>query len=225
MANQNLTLHDENLNIIKTIEKINGEDISPFGIAMNDNYQLYISNFNQHKIFKTDLNFNKIKSFGSVGNNNNQFRNPYDICYKNSHLYVCDYGNKRIQILTENLEFEKSFSVNYAPWVVKASNSLLCVESGNPVGIYFYSLHDLSLQQKYDHGFCRITEIDSCFYECSTKSKTVFCYDENGCLIEEIKFNVNDRFACHNYDGAFLNFGGNLLMTWFGAKNFIRFNK
>jgi hypothetical protein len=220
---KNLTLYDENFNLLKTIETINNEKISPLGIAINEKSQLYIPNFDRHQIFMTDIEFNKIKSVGTLGNDNTQFKHPYGICYKNSNLYVCDYGNKRIQILTEDLEYEKSFHVNYAPWTIKASDSLLCVESANPEGIFFYSINDLSVQHTYNHGYCRISEINSNFYEFSRTTKTVYCYDENGGLIEEIKLNGIDDFIKHSWDGTFLNFKENIFMTCSSSKKMIKF--
>ncbi len=223
LSEKSLTLYDEKFNLIKTIMQIDGEDLSPYGISMNEEHKLYISNRDQHRILMTDLEFNKIKMFGSKGNGNNQLNNPYGICYKDGHLYVCDNGNKRVQIFSKDFEHEKSLPVDYSPWTIKASNSLLCVESGSPVGMYFYSINDLSLKHKYNHGYCRISEIDSCFYEFFNTSKNVYCYDANGDLIEELKLSGIDNIATHCWDGVFLNFNGNIIMACQGTKKFIKF--
>ena len=43
-----------------------------------------------------------------------------------------------------------------------------------------YNLKNLSLQYKYNQEQCRLSEIDSFFYEFNRKSQKVYCYDENG---------------------------------------------
>jgi hypothetical protein len=172
---------------------------------------------------KTDFDLNKIKSCGEKGKNFNQFDLPVGICFRNTYLYICDFNNSRLQILTNNLEYVNSIKVEYNPWTIKASKSILCVESYSPAGLYVYNLKTMSLLYKYNHDQCRLSEIDSFIYEFNLKSHKVYCYDENGKLEKEILLSETSNLT-DNFDGALIYFNGKLIMTCYGKKKFIRFS-
>ena len=143
-----LTLYDKNFNLSKRIDRINGELFAPIGLTVNHTeMSIYISDYDNNRILNTDLEFNKLKSVGSSGSGDNQFNGPFDMCFQNHNLYICDYYNKRIQIYSKDLEFLKTLKVDYLTWKIKASNSILCVESGDSSGIHFYDLNSLSRQK------------------------------------------------------------------------------
>ena len=82
-----------------------------------------------------DLDFNFIKSIG-------QLNTPSGVCFKNQRLYVADNLNKRVQILSEDLELIKSLPLEYHPWKLKVSNEMLCItsDSSEYPATYFYNL-------------------------------------------------------------------------------------
>ncbi len=225
-----LSLYDENFVLIKRIDKINEEALSPLGITLNKtDGKLFISDKYLNKIFRTDFEFNYINSVGSYGTDIMKFNVPIDICFKNGYLYVCDFKNKRLQLFDSELEFIKILKLEYMPWKIEASNSILCLASGyTSLGIYFYHIENLSLLRKFDHGMCRISEINSRFYEFESKSKNIFCYDETGNLEKKISF-VSDTFdynCLENIvDGSLISLNKTLLMTSFDEKKLIMFSK
>ncbi len=72
------------------------------------------------------------------------------MCLQNTILYICDYNNQRMQVYTKDLEFIKSHNLEYKPWKIRASASMVCIVSdyNDFSGVYFYKIIDLSLQKK-----------------------------------------------------------------------------
>ena len=94
-----LGFYDEHLKCVKRIDKINGENFKPIGIALHlKEKKLFITDNLNHRIIMTDLEINFMKSVGSRGAEINQFNGPNGLCLLNNNLYVCDYYNKRIQV-------------------------------------------------------------------------------------------------------------------------------
>ena len=229
LNNKSLTLYDGNLNLVKKIDTINGENFEPRGLACNGNH-LYIVDKQNSRIIMTDFEFRKIKLIGSKGNefDNDKFNDPCGICFINESLYICDYSNARIQIYSKNLEFKKSFLVDFMPWVIKASNSLLFVQPGSITSLFIYELNSLNLKERIDNPavFCRLSVINSNIYRFNSKSKSVLFYDENGKFQEEIILsNVDDNILSGTGDGTFIEFNFSLLMTSYKTKQLIRFSR
>lgn len=217
-GNKNLTLHDEAGNLIRLLDKINGSLFQPCGIAFDEEENnLFITDLLMHQIIMTDIEFNKIKTVGSAGEENNQFNSPVGICFKNGNLYVCDHGNKRIKMFSKDLEFIKSLNVDYGPSLIKATDSLICVQSfSSPNFFYMYQLGDLVLHRTIDStNLCfKISVINSLFYRCNFKRKTILCYNEDGNLDEEIILsNLDDNIISGQNDGMIVELNGKLYMT------------
>ncbi len=225
--NKCLILYDKYLNLIRTVDKINEVSFLPVGIASYDNH-LYIADQLSYSIIKLDNELNKIKSIGSLGSGSNQFRSPYGICCKDGILYICDNGNQRIQIYNKDLEFFDSVEVNYTPWLIKITNSLIFVQAGQVKSLFIYDYYSLSLKHKIDNPaeYCRLSEINSNVYRFNCKSKSVLFYDENGNFKEEITINnVDGNFLSDALDGTFIEFNCYLLMTSFSGRKLIKFSK
>ena len=177
MANttqKNLTLFDQNLNLMRTIEKFDDVAFSPSRIACDDIDRIYIIDHSIYQVLMLDLNLKKVKGVGSKGNNVEQFDLPNGIAYFSNKIYVCDTNNKRLQILTSDLEFKNSIPLEYQPWLIKISKeSTACISRYDKGGIFFYDLEKFTLNHKYDfHGHGRISSIHSNFYEsCHSNSK------------------------------------------------------
>ncbi len=217
------TIYDKDLNFIKIVDRINGEEFQPLGILANfEKKQFYICDDLNHKILKTDLDFNFIKSVGSEGSGNCQFNVPNDICFSNSKFYICDYLNKRIQVCSEDFDFVTSLKVEYYPWKIKSTNSTICVEAFHPDVIYFYNSNDFHLIRNYNHLEGRISQIDLIFYQFNHKTQTVSCYDENANLKEEITLKGFDKYLASREDGALIYHNGALLIQSYSEKKVIK---
>ena len=226
--NKCFTILNQNFNLIKKIDRINDERFDPTGVALNQKEgKIYISDHHNHQVLMTDLELNFIKSIGSRGNGDNEFKYPRGMCFKKDFLYVCDYLNSRIQIFNKDLEYYKSLKVDICPTQVKASNTLLCLKS-DPLNIeYFYDLEDLSFIRKIDNCTGTIlSEINSSLYLYNDFSeKKVCCFNSNGVIDDEIRLNQIDTSYTVSYsDGCLIEFNGSLLMTLKSAKRLIRFS-
>jgi hypothetical protein len=170
-----LVLYDENFKPVKKIDKINELSFTPTGIASYDNH-LYIADSQNHSIIKLDDEFNFIKSLGSCGADFNQFVKPLGICFKNGILYICDLFNQRIQICDKDLEFIDSVKVNYHPWMIKISNSLIFVQAFRVKSLFIYDLGSLSFKKKLDNPSenCHFSVIYSNLYRFNSNSKSLF---------------------------------------------------
>ena len=216
-----LRIYDENWKCIQDIDKINDEEIKPYGVALNiDDEKTYIADCRKHRILMIDFEFNLIKSVGSQGTEYNQFDEPFDLCLLNNNLYVCDSNNNRIQVLNNNLEFLKSFEVDYKPYQIKPLNSILAVQA--KMEICFYNSSDLSLIQKYDHGLCVISKLNSNIYGFNNEAKKLFSYDEDSNLSEVINF--TERSLKDTWDGALCERNGVLFVISNSMRKIIKFS-
>ncbi len=107
---------------------------------------------------------------------------------------------------------------------IKASRSTLCVKSIDGE-INFYNLNNL-LIHKFDHGYGKISEIDSNFYEVIIDTKKIYCYNENGDLKQEVNLteDFENRFASRA-DGGLLIFNKELLLVSCFKKQIVKFHR
>jgi hypothetical protein len=92
----------------------------------------------------------------------------------------------------------------------------------NPDGIYFYNSNDFNLIRYYDRLICRLSQINSMFYEFNHKTQTVSCYDENANLTEQITLKGLDKFLSDKRDGEFIYHNGELLIQSCNEKKIIK---
>ena len=65
-----------------------------------------------HSMWPFDLNLNQLKQFGSQGSGNNQLNYPFGFCCHGDYVYICDYNNKRIQILTLDFDYVNTIQLD-----------------------------------------------------------------------------------------------------------------
>ena len=70
----------------------------PVGICVFQN-TVFVTQYDGHCVNMYELEGKLMKSVGSNGNGEAQFNYPYgiDVSDRNHNIYVCDYGNNRIQ--------------------------------------------------------------------------------------------------------------------------------
>ena len=220
-----LSIYDQNLHLVKVINRIEDrnsrtEEFRPLATTLNmECKSFYITNYQQ--ILMTDLEFNFIKSIGSFGNGCEQFNGPYDLCFINQNLYVCDYFNKRIKVYTNQLEYVISYDLSCFPWKMKRFRSIVFIQSVN--GIYCFKLEDFSLIKYFQQSHFRMSQVFSNIFQFDYHNKKLVCYDYEGDLKEEVNF-TNENLI-ETRDGALLEFNGSLLMTSFSNKKIIKFSK
>ena len=125
-------------------EKIN----EPAGICISQN-KVFVTQHIGHCINMYELEGKLIKSVGSKGNGEAQFNRPYglDVSDRNNNIYVCDYYNHRIQILTEELKYHSMLGIGLlkCPRDVEVTRDRVLVLTGSiPCMLVFDSDHVLT---------------------------------------------------------------------------------
>ena len=117
-----------------------------------------------------------------------------------------------------------SIKLDYHPLKIKAPNSIICVKAVVSQGIKFYNLNEFVFIRSYKHEIGRISQINSCVYEFSNETETVYCYDENGILKEEITLTDTDDILTDLNDGSLIRMDESIIMTSYSKKKIITFS-
>ncbi|KAI6657869.1 Serine/threonine-protein kinase PknD [Oopsacas minuta] len=120
----------------------------PAGICISQN-KVFVTQCNSHCINKYELEGKLIKSVGIKGDGEVQFYHPggLDVSDRNSNVYVCDYYNHRVQILTQELKFHSMLGINLFkyPCDVKFTRDRVSVlDYSDPCMFVFNSDHVLT---------------------------------------------------------------------------------
>ena len=143
-------------------EKMNG----PLGICITQN-KVFVTQSTGNCINMYELEGKLIKSVGSEGNGEAQFKNPrgLDVSYKNNNIYVCDCDNHRIQILIEELKYHSMLGIGLLvfPRDFKVTRDrVLVLDCSDPCMFVFNSDHVLT-NRLITRGDGRQTRNPSCF--------------------------------------------------------------
>ncbi len=75
-----------------------GKFIYPYGVAVDSQGYVYVSDFNNNRIHKFDSKGKFVMMWGIQGRQDGQFSNPAGLAVDSKdRLYVCDLGNDRVQ--------------------------------------------------------------------------------------------------------------------------------
>ena len=121
---------------------------SPTGICISQN-RVFVTQANVHCINMYELEGKLIKSVGSEGNGEAQFKLPLglDISDRTNNIYVCDCFNDRVQILTEELKYHSVLGIDLlkSPLDVKVTRDRVFVlADSDPCMFVFNSDHILT---------------------------------------------------------------------------------
>jgi hypothetical protein len=218
---RNLVEYNEKYEKINVIYELNGIPFGPISIALNNRNQIYICDYDNDRIIMTDLEFNEITCFNPTDDVTNELCNPKGLFYKNGHLYVCDNGNKRIQVLNRDLEYVKTIPLDDHPLSIHVSDKIIFVNCENKA--FIYDLNCLALKSVCDGKLCRISELSSHFYAFNTDFTKIFVFDNNGVFLEEIETSRFKGFCSFEWwtDARFFYFNGYLLINL--GKHFLKF--
>ena len=102
-------------------------------------------------------------------------------------MYICDFSNRRIQILTLDLEYSNTIQLGEYPYTVQISNTTIGVSCRETT--IFYDLDSKTL--KYKHkiaGTFTINYIHSTFCGLSVERKKIYFFDSDGNFLDEKAF-------------------------------------
>ena len=128
-------------------EEGEGKMNKPQSVSIHGN-NILISQFN-NCILNYQLNGKFISRIGKSGDGKLEFNNPYGLTFDhNGDLYICDYNNNRVQILTQEFVFKDQFGQNSLkkPRDVKLTRRYIyIIDESNPcLHLFDYNL----IQQK-----------------------------------------------------------------------------
>ena len=143
-------------------EKMNG----PVCICISQN-NVFVTQYTSHCINMYELEGKLIKSVGSEGNGEAQFKHPrgLDVSDRTNNIYVCDYSNDRIQILTEELKYHSMLGIDLLrrPHDVKVTRDrVLVLDESDPCMFVFNSDHVLT-NRLITRGVGKQTNSPRCF--------------------------------------------------------------
>ena len=143
-------------------EKMN----KPVGICISQN-KVFVTQWNGHCINMYELEGKIIKSVGSEGNGEFQFRHPYglDVSDSNTNIYVCDRSNHRIQILTEELKYHSMLGINLVkyPRDVKVTRDRILVLDGSDPCVFVFNSDYVLTNRLITRGVGKQTHNSYCF--------------------------------------------------------------
>ena len=217
-----VTLFDESFKQLKEID-IKG---SASGCAIHNDKNIFITHYSKHCIYLMNNELNIIKTFGSEGDGMNQFYYPFTIICQNEYLFVSDHGNKRIQILTLDLQYHYTIQLDFNPKSIAVSNTTIGINSNSLCDnmIYFYDVKTKKMKKEYRNIMGRISFIDSHFYVITYEQpKKLFIFDEEGELVDEISLESISEHIQNHLDGFIFLTKDNLFVTSRSGGNVLKF--
>lgn len=140
-----------------------------------------------------------MKSWGEIGSNDQQFKTPYCCAIYQSHIYITDSRNSRIQVFSvPDGNFVTKFNCDYYCGDICIYKNLIYVSYNHIATIIVYTL-DGNVIHKID---CRnieyLSHLNGIFNLCVTDEEiylTVYNYNEIVCLSLdfEYKFSFNGK--------------------------------
>ena len=127
--------------------KEEGEMSFPKGLLIRDN-KVFVSHSHCILVYQLDGKF--VSSIGSEGSGELQFNFPSGLSTDkyNNDIYICDAGNYRIQIISENLQFQSQFgqdTLHHPRDIKHYKDNIFILDESNPC-LHIYN-RDLVLQQ------------------------------------------------------------------------------
>ena len=80
------------------------------GVAVDNDDNVYVADYGRNTIFKFNRWGKLLKIVGQKGRGPCEFNKPRGLAVFEGHVYVCDYDNNRVQVLTLELNFVNELS-------------------------------------------------------------------------------------------------------------------
>eukprot|EP00731_Ephydatia_muelleri_P034825 Em0080g6a len=137
---------------------------SPYGVAVDKEDNIFVTEEAAHLVSKFSPDGKFIKLVGRQGGEAGEFDSPKAVRVIRNQVYVCDQKNRRIQVLSVDLEHLTTFNMDLQPTDVAlgAQSSLYIVGLGGSQGIHLYDSKGFMYQGMIQHkDLCPLSGI--CF--------------------------------------------------------------
>ena len=156
----------------------------PIGICISQS-KVFVTQYNSHCINMYELEGKLVKSVGSEGNGEAQFNQPLglDVSDRTNNIYVCDFRNHRIQILTEELKYHSMLGIHlfkYPRDVKVTRDRVLLLDESDPCMFVFDSDHVLT-NRLITRGVGKQTNYPLCF-DIDREYNIIMCDSNNHCV-------------------------------------------
>ena len=208
-----------NENVLGPLRKI--QIHGAYGCAVNEKEnEIYISDKVSNYVYKMDANLKQIGKYGSTGNGQYELNSPHGISFNYGFLFICDYKNKRVQILDSNLQFSHSLPLDFSPISIALSNNgILGICGDNET--CFFDVESLTLIRVFPDYSGRINFIKPNFYVVSNERTYIF--DNVGNIVDEIEMNRFRKFLNEKMDGHIFFHEDNFFISSASTYRFLRF--
>ena len=106
---QKFTSHGKVIKFVGKRGRREGEFDDPRGVTLYGN-QVYVCDCDNHRIQVFDLDLSFVRSIGSQGEGNLEFKSPFDVKFDTAgNMYVAELGNGRVQVLDSSGKFIRVF--------------------------------------------------------------------------------------------------------------------
>ncbi|MER9349816.1 hypothetical protein [Mesorhizobium sp. M0227] len=199
------------------------EFLFPFGITIDDEGNVFVSDTGKHSIKKFDKDGKFILEFGSYGVQEGQFYKPKGISFdtERKRLYVMDFGNHRAQVFDKDGTFILAFGIGeqYVPaaneLVLKQPLISLATKLSTPTtnlqsGFAVPDAHSRDLFSTTQPIIATISTVDSAFsiqvkiasanFVAGTPSDPVISVIEDGRdVTSDVEIRVNASMPAHGH--------------------------
>lgn len=110
------------------------------GVAIHSNGDIYVSTF-ASKVYRLNKKREVIGCVGKEGTGNGEFKWADGIKIYNEQLYICDYGNSRVNVFDLNLKFIRTFGKSTEGPSKLLNPADLALDTQGNVYVADYSMH------------------------------------------------------------------------------------
>ena len=128
---------------------------NPVGICILQN-TVFVTQYGSNCVNMYELEGKLMKSVGSYGNGEAQFYGPHgiDVSDRNHNIYVCDWYNNRVQILTEELKYHSMLGIGMFthPRDIKVTRDRVLVLDDSDTCMFIFNSEHLLINRIITRG-------------------------------------------------------------------------
>ncbi|KAI6649769.1 PEP-CTERM domain protein [Oopsacas minuta] len=145
----------------------------PICLAIH-NDKLFVSQHGNDCVTVFGMKGSFVNQFGKSGKKNGEFKSPRGITMEemSGDIFVCDYGNNRVQVFTGDYKFKSKFGIFIHPMCIQLSGTCIIVlDEGNPC-LHIYNLNQTLKRSIISNGLFG-----------QVRSPRTFCLDSIGNIL------------------------------------------